>query len=193
MKYANGEQPQRLECSEAMSRLIDGELDASECRELLQRLASDDEARRIWTLLNVACDAVRSNETAALHSAGFVTRVSAALADEPVILAPGAARRRPGMIRRVVLPTAAVAAAAAVLVVVAVPQLRGGADPTSETKIVRSEAKGSTPKIADAKSDVVRSAAFEAYLEAHRESASGPISWRANEYVTNVNMTTESR
>src|SRR5215470_15373408 len=100
MKHANDEPAPRPDCTEAMSRLIDGELDASGCRELFQRLGADADARGTWLLLNIACDAVRSSETAALHSTGFVSRFSAALAEEPVVLAPGAARRRPGMLRR---------------------------------------------------------------------------------------------
>src|SRR5262249_46227105 len=115
--------PKHDDCSESLSRLIDGELDDGACRALFQRLQRDTDARRTWVLLNIACDAVRSSETAALHSATFVARVGAALDAEPVILAPGAARRRALLLRRVGLPAAAVAAAVVVLAVVAVPQL----------------------------------------------------------------------
>ena len=191
MKHADGEQAPRLGCSEALSRLIDGELDPGACRDLFERLGADDEARRTWVLLNVACDAVRSSETAALHSAGFVTRVSAALAAEPVILAPRALRSRQGVLRRVVIPVAAVAAAAAVLAVVALPELRG---PGSEPKVIeaKNEPKVVPPPV-DAHGEVIRSAEFEAYLAAHRESAGGPVTSRATEYVTNATLKTESR
>jgi negative regulator of sigma E activity len=178
VKQDNGERSNLSGCGEAMSRLIDGELDAGGCRELLQRLGTDTEARQAWMLMNVACDAMRSNETAALHSSGFVARVSAALETEPVILAPGAlARRRNGTLRRVVLPAAAVAAAAAVLAVVAVPQLRGtGAE--SKPEIARMPDGG-----------VTRSSELEAYYWAHRESAGGPVTTRANEYVQPASVT----
>src|SRR5262245_4580981 len=99
--------PKHDDCSESLSRLIDGELDGGACHALFQRLERDADARRTWVLLNVACDAVRSSETAAMHSATFVARVSAALDGEPVILAPGVMRRRAVLLRRVGLPVAA--------------------------------------------------------------------------------------
>ncbi|HUL65905.1 MAG TPA: sigma-E factor negative regulatory protein [Burkholderiaceae bacterium] len=156
---ANGAQAQQPECSEAMSRLLDGELEAGACRELFERLGHDGEAQRTWVLLNVASDALRSSETAALHSSGFVTRVSSALAAEPVILAPGALRRRRTVLRRVSLQAAAIAAAAVALAVVVLPQLRGGPEPVVQAKAP----------------ELLRSAEFEAYLEAHRENAAGTV------------------
>lgn len=194
MKQANGDQAHPSGCSEAMSRLIDGELDAGGCRELFERLGRDDDARRNWVLLNIACDAVRSSETASLHAPGFVSRVSAALAAEPVVLAPRALRR-PSMLRRVGLPTAAVAAAAAVLAIVAVPQLRGAAESAAPTVVsvpVPAPAGAPAPKLAEA-GEVQRSAEFEAYLAAHRESSGGPVTSRANDFITNATLTTESR
>jgi negative regulator of sigma E activity len=173
MNQADGKPTQGSSCSEAMSRLIDGELDAGACRELFDRLGTDDEARRIWVLLNIACDAVRSSETAALHSTGFVSRLSVALAAEPVVLAPRTSARRRNLVRRVVLPTAAIAAAAAVLAVVAVPQLRGVKDPV---EMARSKPDLMPVAVPDQKEDLVRSPVFEAYLEAHRNSAAGPLS-----------------
>jgi hypothetical protein len=191
VKQDNGERSNLSGCSEAMSRLIDGELDAGGCRELLQRLGTDTEARQTWMLMNVACDAMRSNETAALHSSGFVARVSAALETEPVILAPGAlARRRGGTLRRVVLPAAAVAAAAAVLAIVAVPQLRGTG---SETKPEIAFGNGAPAgPIVPANEKVMRSPELEAYYWAHRESAGGPVTTRANEYVQPASVTLPS-
>jgi sigma-E factor negative regulatory protein RseA len=190
MKQANSDQAQPSGCSEAMSRLIDGELDAGGCRALFERLGRDDEARRTWVLLNVACDAVRSSETASLHAPGFVSRVSAALAAEPVVLAPRALRRS-SMLRRVGLPSAAVAAAAAVLAIVAVPQLRGPAEAPAP-KVAVAPVPAPAPKLADA-DDLKRSAEFEAYLAAHRESSGGPVTSRANDFITNATLTTESR
>jgi len=179
---ANGGQGPQPGCGEALSRLIDGELDHGGCRELFDRFSGDADARRTWVLLNIACDAVRSSETAALHSAGFVSRVSAALASEPVILAPHAMRRR-GTLRRVVVPVAAVAAAAVVLTVVAVPQLRGQRSGTDEFAKVN-------PMVSP-EGRVARSPQLEAYLEAHRESAVGPVT-SPNEYITPAALTTES-
>jgi negative regulator of sigma E activity len=179
---ANSAQAQQPDCSEAMSRLLDGELDAGGCRELFERLGRDAEAQQTWVLLNIASDALRSSETAALHSSGFVTRFSATLATEPVILAPGASRHRFGVLRRLGLPAAAVAAAVVVLTVVAVPQLRGPA--------------GGSDRIDEAKNETrlkqVRPVDFDPYLEAHRESAGGPVT-SPSEYVIPAALTTESR
>ena len=185
MKQAN-DQARPSGCSEAMSRLIDGELDGSGCRELVDRLSADAASREAWVLMNIACDAVQSSETAAMHATGFVTRVSAALAAEPVVLAPRALLRGPSVLRRIVLPAAAMAAAAAVLAVVAVPQLRA---PQTEPKLAGEAVRVPASPVPDG---VIRSAVLEAYLDAHRESAAGPVSSRANDYVP-ATLKTESR
>lgn len=170
---ANGAQAHQPDCSEAMSRLLDGELEAGACCELFERLGRDGEAQRTWVLLNIASDALRSSETAALHSSGFVTRFSAALAAEPVILAPGALRHRYRVLRRVGIPAAAIAAAVVALAVVAVPPLRGPRG-------------GPEPQIA-------RSVELEeAYVDAHRESAGGPVT-SPSDYVRPAAFSVEPR
>lgn len=185
--------PKHDDCSESLSRLIDGELDDGACRALFARLDRDADARRTWVLLNVACDAVRSSETAALHSTAFVARVSAALDAEPVVLAPGAARRRYVLLRRVGIPSAAVAAAAVVLAVVAVPQLRSIAnvEPAPGPVVVNDSAKAQP--LVPVKDEVDRSPEFDAYLTAHRESAAGPVTSRAAEFIIPATVTTPSR
>jgi negative regulator of sigma E activity len=168
--------PGRDDCSESLSCLIDGELDEGECRHLLARLAGDAAARGAWVRLNVACDAMRSSETAAMHSTSFIARVSAALDGEPVILAPGATRRRYMLLRRVGLPVAAVAAAAVLLTVVAVPQLRGDG---AKVEL----AKDGAPALSVVQPvSVERSVALEDYLRAHRENAAGVVSSRAADF-----------
>jgi hypothetical protein len=107
-----------------------------------------------------------------------------------VVLAPRALRRS-SMLRRVGLPSAAVAAAAAVLAIVAVPQLRGPAEAPAP-KVAVAPVPAPAPKLADA-DDLKRSAEFEAYLAAHRESSGGPVTSRANDFITNATLTTESR
>lgn len=171
--------PKHDDCSESLSRLIDGELDAAGCRILFDRLERDADARRAWLLLNVACDAVRSSETAALHSTAFVARVSTALEAEPVILAPGALRRRQVLVRRVGIPAAAVAAAVLVLAVVAVPQLRG----TNAKPEFAGNPGNSVRQVAEREPMVDRSDALEAYLHAHRDGAAGPVTSRASDFI----------
>lgn len=117
---------------EALSCLVDGELDATHCDRLLRTLCDDPQVRLQWTLMHVTGDALRSSEVASLHSESFAARFSTALEAEPAIVAPHARRtaqrRSQSFVRRVALPGVAVAAAASVLVFVAVPQLR---DPAS--------------------------------------------------------------
>jgi len=169
----------RSSCAEALSSLIDGELDESTCRELLERLCGDGQARLDWTMLNVACDALRSSEVAALHSAGFLERLSARLANEPAIIARPRALRRSRTLRRIVLPAGAVAAAAAVVVLFGVPQLR----PQGEGQAPELATVGGSPRSPLVTEPMIRSAELEAYLEAHRERSMGPLAPRANEYL----------
>jgi sigma-E factor negative regulatory protein RseA len=171
-------------CREALSSLIDGELDDAGCRALLERLQGDETARRDWVLLNVACDALRSSDVAALHSGSFVGRVSAALAGEPAIVAPRPRRVTTRLLRRVVLPGTAVAAAAAVLVVVAVPQLRGSGGATPPALVRSPEPKAVPVAVVPPPSgDIVRSAELEAYLQAHRDLATSPLTLRSSDYL----------
>lgn len=129
---------------EALSCLVDGELEAGRCTGLLQKLCTDPQVRWQWTLMHVTGDALRSSEVASLHSEAFVARVANALDAEPAIVAPQASRGQRRFIRRVALPAVAVAAAASVLVFVAVPQLRGlDGSPAGSTSV--SAAGGSTP------------------------------------------------
>lgn len=172
----DGSQRPDADCREALSSLIDGELDEAECRRLLERLCRDESAQREWTLLNLACDALRSSEVAALHSAGFMTRVRSALAAEAPIVAPVSRPRAGRLTRRVLLPAAAMAGAAVVLGVVALPQLLGPATPAKA--LARKEPATvpvAPPAPASQEQGIVRSAELEAYLEAHREQAAGPL------------------
>jgi negative regulator of sigma E activity len=176
-----------VDCREALSSLIDGELDEAECRRLLERLCREEQVQREWTLLNVACDALRSSEVAALHSERFVARVRHALAAEPAIVAPPPRARANRFVRRRLLPAAAVAAAVAVLGVVAVPHLRGPTLPATAVAQKASAAPAATIAVAAPATTVqaegiVRSAELEAYLEAHREQATGPLLPRPNAY-----------
>jgi len=176
------------DCREKLSSLIDGELDSTDSGALVDRVCADPQLRSQWSLLHATCDALRSSEVAALHSPAFVARVSAALAQEPTILAPAALARR--RFQRVLIPGAAVAAAAALLVVVAVPQLRG---PGAAVEVA------ATPVIAPATGtpqavEVARVPEVERYLRAHRELAGGNVMPRATPYLrTSNNLPQEAR
>lgn len=175
---------------EALSSLMDGELEAGRCTGLLQQLCTDAHVRRQWTLMHLTGDALRSSEVASLHSESFVARLSSALEAEPAIVAPHARKSRRFM-RRVVLPGAAVAAAASVLVFVAVPQLRG-TDSASATMAASKSA--TTPVLAVGEpaagaatstngAVVIRLPELDAYLAAHREQAGTAVALRSAPYL----------
>jgi sigma-E factor negative regulatory protein RseA len=180
---------------EALSCLIDGELDAAECAKLIGRLGTDRTARREWLLLHVVGDALRSSDVASLQSERFLQRMGAALEAEPPIVAPHASRARARLVRRVVLPGAAAVAAATMLVVIAVPQLRGDAPGATQTATVAAtENAGTSPAAtpvapvatlpaAAGGNEVHRLAELEAYLVAHRELAGSSMMPRTAAYL----------
>ncbi|MCS6944727.1 MAG: sigma-E factor negative regulatory protein [Sutterellaceae bacterium] len=175
------------QCREALSRLIDGEVDEAECRRLLARLAADETACREWALMNAACDALRSSEVAAFHSSTFVARMRTALEAEPALLVARAPMRRRPRLLWLALPAAAFAAAAGVLAVIALPLLRSPAPVPAELArqtlpaAMPASATGPGPTAGQVDA-IVRSAELEAYLEAHREQAAGPVLPRPSAY-----------
>jgi len=173
---------------EKLSSLIDGELDSAECAAMVDRICADPQLGSHWALMHAAGDAMRSSEVAALHSRTFVTRVAAALASEPAILAPTPFGRR--RYQRVLIPGLAVAAAAALLVVVAVPQLRGSG---AEVQVAATPAV-TPPSTATQPVEVARVPELERYLRAHREMAGGTVMPRATPYLrTSNNLPAEAR
>ena len=183
------------EC-ERLSCLMDGELGPDETRLLLQSLCSDDELRSEWTAFHVVGDALRSQEVAAEHSTTFCSRVSAAIAREPTVLAPRASSHwSPG--RRYLAPGLAVAASIAAISFVAVPLLRG---PAPAPTTVAQAAAPSAPVTVAADEGTRRAAAtvanvraMQAYLAAHRELTTGVALPRATPYLRPTTEQTEGR
>jgi negative regulator of sigma E activity len=169
-------------CGQDLSCLIDGELDETSCARLLERLRTDEGARREWMMLTAAGDALRSHEVGAWHSVSFVVRLSQALTAEPTVLAPRARPER-RLLLRVVLPGAAAAAAFVVLGVVVVPQLREDATAARTASV----APAARVQAAAAAADVQADAALEAYLLAHREAAGGSVMPRSAAYLRTAN------
>jgi sigma-E factor negative regulatory protein RseA len=167
------------DCGQRLSAFLDGELDAHDCRALMERLGHDDEACRTWALLNCVGDAMRSADVAAFHSSGFVSRVSAALQEEPTVLAPAALPQR-SAVRRWLLPGAGAAAAAAVLIAVGLPS-RQGASP--EATIAKASPTPATAVVAAPAAVVDRSPQLERYLAAHRELAEPTLMPNSTPYV----------
>lgn len=166
------------ECAQRLSCLLDGELESSECRSLIERLRSDEDACRTWVLLNCVGDAMRSAEVASWHSNGFVARVSAALAREPTVLAPSALPPRSAM-RRWLLPGAGAVAAAVVLIAVGLPSRQAG----SPEAVASSTPPAPTLAAVQAPVQVDRSPQLERYLAAHRELSEPMLMPNSTPYV----------
>lgn len=98
--------------TEQLSALMDGELDANESDQLIQSLchneASDEQA--CWERYHLIGDALKNNLPGIIKH-DLSSRVSAALADEPTVLAPRRLRIR---WKRVAKPLAGAAIAASV-------------------------------------------------------------------------------
>jgi negative regulator of sigma E activity len=156
------------DCGLRLSCLLDGELQADECRALVERLRQDEDACRRWNMLNCAGDAIRSADVASWHADGFVTRVSAALDGEPTVLAPAALASR-SSIGRWLLPGAGVAAAAVVLLAVGLPVRQASSPGALASKAPAAPAASLATVGAPVAID--RAPALERYLAAHRELA----------------------
>jgi sigma-E factor negative regulatory protein RseA len=173
------DQDAAADCGWRLSCLLDGELDAEHCREILEQYRRDAAICRRWALLNCVGDALRSPEVAAWHSDGFVARVSAALEKEPTVLAP-AARPPRGNLRRWILPGAGAAAAAAVLVVVGLPSRQSAAP---DTLAGTAKAVPQVAVVMPEPQQIDRSPLLESYLAAHRELAEPTLMPQSTPYV----------
>src|SRR6185295_14063296 len=69
-----------------ISELMDGELGSREAAAPLDALRFEGEARETWRSYHLIGDAMRDTR---MLSAGFASRVSARLAQEPTVIAPG--------------------------------------------------------------------------------------------------------
>jgi len=126
------------------------------------------EGKETWDTYHLVGDVLRNQELAINPSPAFQARMSAALANELLIVAP---KRRAGLGLRPAwrfgLSGFAVAAAVATVAWVAQPYVSGGADaPTADTRV-----------IADAGTASTEDASLSDYLEAHRQLA-GPTAIR---------------
>jgi sigma-E factor negative regulatory protein RseA len=101
---------------EALSALVDGELEALPRNRILGRLLEDEELRARWARYHAGRASLEGTDPG-LIGAGFSERVAAAVSAEPPIVAPGQLRgaRRPIPERaRVAVAAAAIGAVVAV-------------------------------------------------------------------------------
>lgn len=81
-----------VQWEERLSAFVDGELHATECSRVVDRLIEDDELRGRWARHH-AVRACLQGAAAPTVAPGFSARVSAAVAAEPVVIAPCAQQR----------------------------------------------------------------------------------------------------
>lgn len=177
--------------TEQVSALIDGELDRAETEATIGRLCGDPALLRQWHELHRVGDALRSNEVAACDVFQFCTRLSAAIADEPTVLAPRSASSTG--LRRFLAPGLAVAASVAVVGFIAVPLLRSPETasiaqviaPALEASPVDLVAQKALPTIVNARGAGPSglSPSFNPYLAAHRELIGNSVVPRAAVYL----------
>jgi len=177
--------------TEQVSALIDGEMDRGEAEATIGRLCADPALLRQWHELHLVGDALRSNEVAACDVFQFCARVSAAIAQEPTVLAP-----RPAAVlglRRFWVPGLAVAASVAAVSFIAVPLLRSpetasiaqAIAPALEASPVELVSQKPVATIANARGAASSglSPSFNPYLAAHRELIGNSVVPRAAVYL----------
>lgn len=101
-----------------LSELIDGELATGEVRVVFDAVKSDADLRRRWQEYQLIGDILRGEKSL---GSDITARVMAALDDEPVVLAPRAARHQPWQ-RTLLAVAATLAGVAAVAWVAIAPQ-----------------------------------------------------------------------
>lgn len=109
---------------ERLSAFIDGELNAAESDSLVSEILADDELRASWAQYHLMRDAMQTNSAPIDTALDMATRVSAALENEPTVLAPHKKHKAiPAMVKQVAgMAIAATVAASAVLIMQAPQQ-----------------------------------------------------------------------
>jgi len=176
--------------AELLSAWIDGELDERASGPLVASLLGQRDLQRCYSGWNLVGDALRSHEVLAEHSPALCARISAALQDEPALLAPTAlaAGLRPHLLRRHLASGFAVAAAAAVLVFVAVPQLRSAGDVADAPSVASSTVTDT--KVAGGTMVATRPARnprLDPYIQAHRDFMGSGVMPAAAVYLRSGN------
>ncbi len=181
-------QSQASSRGERLSAFVDGELFGEvHLNEFVAGLDQDD--RATWSHYHLIGDALRSDDLAIkpAASSAFLAGFAARLEQEPHVLAPAAAQRRPGTLRRRVMPAFAVAAAAAMLTWIVVPQLQGVTGGTGANQLASGQPQGDalrrvamSPVQAVAAQpvaavNIIRDASLDQYLEAHQQFAQQPV------------------
>jgi sigma-E factor negative regulatory protein RseA len=188
------DRPDPSQPEQALSALMDGELDAAAAARLAEACRGDARLRAAWHSYHLIGDVMRSQDLAQrpAHDAAFVLRLRERLAEEPVLLAPQPVAQRE--LRRRRLPPRAWAASAVaagamavggVLVVarLQVPELRpagqvlaqaprSAAQPLAligTTAVPAAQAPVPVAAVAEPDDRLLRDARLDRYLVAHKQ------------------------
>lgn len=146
---------------EKLSLLLDDELDSQESLRLFERIGGDPALRAQWNRYSRISAAMRSGQVL-MPDGGFVDRISAALADEPTILAPTALPPKRQARERLV--TAALAASLALVAVLVTKSFNEYSPVTSSSLLATVGLTG--PAVTQA----AVAPEFQDYLVAHYET-----------------------
>lgn len=147
-----------------ISMLMDGELEASEEIRVLTEIRSNPELLDKWNRYH-AVRCARAGQGTVLVERGFLEKVSEAVADEPVVFSPAAARRDTP--RRTLTYAAALAASVAIVGFFSWSSLPTGLEqPPSVPALASTEAPAAPVAV-----DLSRSRQFNDYVITHNESA----------------------
>jgi sigma-E factor negative regulatory protein RseA len=109
------------EQNELVSALMDGHLDESSA-DLVKSINNDASLKATWWRYHVISDALRAEKTVIMHKS-LSERISAEIADEPVVLAPGALKSESkGLSWQKSVAGLAIAASVAMLAILGVQQ-----------------------------------------------------------------------
>lgn len=147
---------------EKLSLLLDDELDSQESLRLFQRIGTDPTVKAQWNRYSRISAAMRSGQVL-MPDDGFADRISAALADEPTILAPAALPRKQPMRERFV--TAALAASLALVAVLVAKSFNEHSPVTGSNLLAMAGSMGPSTTQAAVASE------FQDYLVAHYGTA----------------------
>lgn len=145
-----------------LSQLLDGELSARDNPRLVERVASDRELKAAWARYSLIGQIMRAPGES-IVDAGFAERVSAAITDEPTVLAPRPAAGRSLRGKAASFALAASLLGVAVLLGKSLTDNASGLFEAADLEASRVTAPDAVESMADAQ--------FNDYLLMHNETA----------------------
>lgn len=171
---------------EKLSAYMDGELSEAEAAELYQQLQHNDELKTSWSRFHLIRDALK-HEVSSLQNDELASRVSAAIEDEPVVLAPKRRRVQFGQLTRHVA-SFAVAASLTAVAILGIQNYTATPD-TGELRVASQAEKQQWKRVSGTHWNLNQPEVedrLNAYLVKHNEYASGNTTGSMLPYVTIV-------